>query len=373
MSTRFYYIPFLLLPALACKQTYDPPAISHPPNNLVVEGWIETNGSDSTIFTLSRTVKLDSNAYTPETGATVVLEDSGQNSYPLQQTQPGTYSYPPFAFNPNTSYRLRITAGGKDYASAYVPLVSSPPLDSVNFVRQQTEANNGVQIYASSHDPQNRTHYYRWQYQETWEFHSAVEATVQFDPNSRSIYTILPGLGYVCWQNNNSTDIVLTSTTQLNSDVAYKVPVVFIPNGSQKLTVRYSVLVKQHGLTKDAFTWWQTLQKNTEQIGSIFGVQPSANPGNIRCLTDTSEQVLGFVGGGNTQTQRIFITNDQIKPWDYKTDCEDATVSPTAFYNYWVQGYLPWLQETPSGLVHYEYKTCVDCRLTGTDVRPSFW
>jgi hypothetical protein len=363
----------LLLPAIACKQTYEPPAISHPPSDLVVEGWIETNGSDSTVFTLSRTVKLDSNAYTPESGATVVLEDSLQNSYPLHETQPGSYTYPAFAFNNNTSYRLHITTGGKEYASAYVPLVSSPPIDSVNFVRQQTELNNGVQIYASSHDPLNKTRYYRWQYQETWEFHSAVEATVQFDQNTRSIFTIMPGIGYVCWHNQNSTDIVLASTTQLSSDLAYEVPIIFIPDGSQKLTVRYSIFVKQYGLTKDAFTWWQILQKNTEQIGSIFGVQPSANPGNIRCLTDTSELVLGFVSGGNSQTQRIFITNDQIKPWEYKTDCVDATCSPSAFYNYWDQGFLPWLQETPSGLVHYEYKTCVDCRLTGTDIRPSFW
>src|SRR5215475_3967785 len=123
MRTRFCYIALLLLSSLACKQTYNPPAIAHPPNDLVVEGWIETNGSDSTIFTLSRTVRLDSNAYTPETGATVVLEDSAQNSYPLQELLPGRYSYPPFAFNLNTSYRLHIATGGKQYASAYVPLV----------------------------------------------------------------------------------------------------------------------------------------------------------------------------------------------------------------------------------------------------------
>jgi len=373
MRTYLYPIFLLLLPALACKQTYEPPVIAHPPNDLVVEGWIETNGVDSTVFTLSRTVKLDSNAYTPESGATVVIEDSLQNTYPLRETQPGTYSYPAFVFNNTTTYRMRITTGGKQYASDFVSLVSSPPIDSINFIRQQTDARDGVQIYANSHDPQNKTHYYRWQYSETWEFHSAVQATVAFDPGSRSIYNILPGVGYTCWHTNNSTDIILASTTQLSSDLAYEVPIIFIPNGTQKLTVRYSIMARQYALTKEAFTWWQTLQKNTEQIGSIFGVQPSANKGNIRCISDTSEQVLGFVGGGNTRTRRLFITNDQIQPWNYSTDCVDATISPAKFYDEWVQGYLPWMQETATGTVHYEYKTCVDCRLTGTDIRPSFW
>jgi len=373
MRARLCPIVFLLLSAIACKQTYEPPEIAHPPNDLVVEGWIETNGSDSTVFTLSRTVKLDSNAYTPESGATVVIEDALQNSYPLHEIQPGTYSYPPFAFGNNTSYRLHITTGGKQYVSAYIPLISNPPIDSLNFIRQQTDLHDGVQIYANSHDPQNKTHYYRWQYEETWEFHSAVEATVQFDPNTRSIYSIVPGVGYICWHDQSSTDIIVASTTQLSSDVAYGVPIIFIPNGSEKLTVRYSILARQYGLTKDAFTWWQTLQKNTEQIGSIIGVQPSANPGNIRCLSDTSEQVLGFISGGNSQTQRIFITNDQVKPWDYRTDCQDMTTSAAKFYDVWTQGYLPWLQETSTGTIHYEYKTCVDCRLTGTDIRPSFW
>ena len=173
---------------------------------------------------------------------------------------------------------------------------------------------------------------------------------------------------------SSGVPILLASSTQLAQDVIYKAPVNFIPAGSQQISVRYSILVTQYALTRDAFAWWQTLQKNTELIGSIFGVQPSANPGNIYCISDSSEQVLGYVGGGNTHSQRIFITNDQVLPWDYNSGCIDMVDSGKISINdLWNSGFLPYYIIPASGLIHYSFKTCIDCTLTGTNIRPSFW
>jgi hypothetical protein len=372
MRRQLLYMSLALLVATGCKQTYAPPAVSHPPDYLVVEGFIESNGVDPTVFQLSHTLKLDSNTYTPEPGATVAVEDSMHDSYPLTETQPGTYYLPSYPFNNNSSYRLHIrTAGGKEYASDYAPLVYNPPIDSITFVRIQSDVHDGVQVHANTHDPQNNTHYYRWKYQETWQFHSVFEEAFVYVPGQGLVGAV--GLNnYVCWHYDSSTAVVLGSTAQLGQDIVFHAPLVFIPNGSQQMTVRYSILVKQYALNKDAFAWWQTLQKNTEQIGSIFGVQPSANPGNIHCLTDTTEQVLGYISGGNTDSKRIFITNDQIQPWKYITDCPDMPVKGNVL-NWIEQGYLIWQVETATGIVHLAYKTCVDCTLTGTNQKPSFW
>jgi hypothetical protein len=372
MRNHTRYIIFLLL-ATACKQTYMPPIVAHPPNNLVVEGFIETNGADPTSFTLSRTVKLDSNTYTPEPGATVTIEDTLQNKYPLTENTPGTYTYPAHQFNNNASYRLRITTtAGKEYASDFFPLVANPDIDSITWSRLQTSARNGMQIYANTHDPQNNARYFRFEYQETWEFHSAFEQTIKYIPGTGLVGNV-PITDYICWHNNNSSDIVLASSVQLSQNLIFHAPIVFIPDGAQQLSVRYSILVKQYALTKEAFAWWQILQKNTEQIGSIFGVQPSVNPGNIHCTTDTAEQVLGYASGGNTHSQRIFITKEQAEPWDYSSGCVDAKIDPSAFQSAFNQGYVPWYQEPNGGSVHYSTNTCVDCTLTGTNIKPTFW
>ena len=366
-------LTFLLLLLAACRQSYEPPAVAHPPNYLVVEGFIENNGTDSTYFTLSRTVKVDSSTFTPETGAKVYVEGSDNSFFRLTEVGNGRYGAPLTGLGGNTTYRLHIyTNDNKQYASDYVPLVQNPPIDSINWVRYDNDAHQGVGIYANTHDPQNNTHYYRWSYEECWEFHSAFESHYNF-VSGQGVVPLLDVTDYYCWKYNNSSNILLGTSTQLSQDVIYEAPVNFIPLNSQQIMMRYSILVTQYALTKEAFAWWQIMQKNTEQIGSIFGVQPSANPGNIHCLSDTSEQVIGYVGGGNTRSQRIFITNDQVQPWNYQTDCNELDtigVSPT---DLWYSGYLVYFIIRGSGRIYFSTKACIDCTLTGTNVRPSFW
>ena len=377
MKITHAHITLLLLFAIACKQTYNPPAIAHPPDYLVVEGFIESNGFSPTVFHLSHTVKLDSPTFVPEAGATVAIEDSINNtSYSLTEGAAGTYYFNPYFFPGNTTYRLHIrTTAGKEYASDFVPLVHNPPIDSITFARVQTPAYDGVYIYANTHDPQNNTHYYRWQYTETWQFHTTFMQNYVYDPATGGLIGAVGLNNYICWHSDSSTAIVLNSTTQLAQDLVFHAPVVFIPNGSQQMMTRYSILVKQTALTKDAFTWWQTMQKNTEQIGSIFGVQPSANPGNIHCINDPIQQVLGYVGGGNTDSQRIFVTNEQAQPWRYESGCVDITLPPnTRLKDYLDNGFLVWnIGPPPDFKVHMSEAYCIDCTLTGTNKRPSFW
>lgn len=355
---------------LGCRQTYAPPAVANPPHYVVVEGFICNDGLDPTSFNLSQTTALsDTSVYTPITDAHVMIEDSTGGVYPLSQGQNGTYYYPPFTFTNQTKYRLHFYTGTKEeYASDYFPLVANPPIDSINWVRRFNAPYEGVTIYANTHDPQNNTHYYRWSCEETWEFHVKYNATIFWDGNG-----VQPFLNtkYYCWKSDNSHGIVLASSDRLSSDIIYEAPIIQIPLNSQKLQIKYSVLVKQYAITKEAFDWWGILQKNTEQIGSIFGVQPSANKGNIHCISDTTLQAIGFVGGGNIRQQRIFISNDEVQPWDYEDGCSDTKIGKGEIQFYINGGFLLYGTDGPAFKVSYDY--CVDCTLTGTNIKPSFW
>ena len=366
----------VLIVAAACKQTYAPPAVTHPPDYLVVEGFIDATAGNPTVFTLSHTVKLDTNLYVPESGATVTVEGTDNSSRPLQEQIAGSYSAPLSSLDFNVSYRLHIvTTAGKQYASDYVQLVPSPPIDSISWRRLENDVHQGIQVFANTHDPQNKTHFYRWDYSETWEFHSPFFATVIYIPGA-GLENYSPNTISTCWRTDSATDILLGSSTQLSQDLIHEAPLVLIPLNSQQISVRYSIFVKQYALTADAFAWWQILQKNNEQIGSIFGVQPSTNKGNIRCLSDTTETVLGFVSGGTVQTKRIFISSDQVNPWYYDPGCPDQKIPYNIdSVNFWYSiGYLPWRVDLPpKAAVHMAEKTCVDCTLTGSNIPPSFW
>ena len=55
------------------------------------------------------------------------------------------------------------------------------------------------------------------------------------------------------------------------------------------------------------------MKGNTEDVGSIFGSQPNQNHGNIHNVADSSEMVIGYIGAGSIQQQRIFIKNSECQ------------------------------------------------------------
>ena len=214
----------------------------------------------------------------------------------------------------SNKYGLKImTTGGKAYQSDLVVAKNSPPIDSV-YYRIESD---GLRVYADTHDPANNTKYYRWDFEETYEFHSSFQS---FDYLSTTpIDTVLPRTLdqhiFICWRGDVSSTILLNSSAKLAKDVITDNPITFIASSSEKIATRYSILVKQYALTTDAYNYFQQLKKNTEKLGSIFDPQPSELPGNIHCVSDPTETVLGYITAGSPAETRIFISNRVLPAW----------------------------------------------------------
>jgi hypothetical protein len=388
--SRLYMLFYVLLFALlCCRKPYNPPVISSPNSYLVVEGVINS-GQDSTIIKLSSTVKLNAKTtINPVLGATVSVESDQQNSYPLiDYSSNGNYASAPLNLSPSKKYRLKIvTADGKQYFSDFIAVKPTPAIDSIGYTLQ----NNVVHLYVNTHDPANSTHYYRWQFDEAWQFHSLYQSYFVLDPGTNTIVHRGPNQGvYYCFDYNSSSNVILTSTTKLTQDVVYQYPLTSIPITAERLEMKYSILVRQYALTTDAYNFYQNLQKNTEQLGSIFDSQPSQLNGNIHNVNDPNEPVIGYITVTNVQSKRIFISNDVLPKYtvpDYPYQCEEDTAFYVNKFGYNdVQNILinqP-LTDVPTfaiyatsltGIIGYGYSTprCVDCTLRGSTKTPLFW
>ena len=164
----------LLLSLLCCRKPYSPPAIAVAGSYLVVEGVINS-GSDSTIIKLSKTVKIsNATAINPVTGAIVAVESDQNVVFPLTETTKGYYVSAGLNLNSSHTYRLSINTGSEQYYSDYVPVLNSPPIDSIYFKVIDT----GLTVYSATHDPTNTTKYYRWDYTETWIIHPDRKSVV---------------------------------------------------------------------------------------------------------------------------------------------------------------------------------------------------
>lgn len=360
-----------------CKVPYDPTLKSSDTGSLVVEGSID--GAVPMVIKLSRSRNLtngDTALRKYESGAKVTVEDDHQDTYPLYETGNGIYSsLNILSLNPTNQYRLHIfTSNGEEYLSDLVPFKSSPDIDSIGWNLKD----GGVQVYANTHDLNNSTKYYRWEYSETWEFHSLYYSNYQYNPPDSTVIPRAVPI-YTCWQTDSSTNILLGSSAKLSNDVIYQMPLSYIPPHDQKLSVLYSIWVKQYALDLNGYNYWLAMKNNTENVGSIFDPQPNETVGNIHCVTNPAEKVVGYINAGNTVEKRVFISNSSFpSDWNQFQACSPEITVPNikdSLNFYFGFGYVPVDQNiTPGGIFYKGYeRECVDCTIKGTNVKPSFW
>ncbi|MGZ3943743.1 MAG: DUF4249 domain-containing protein [Mucilaginibacter sp.] len=376
-----YSVTSIVLPATlllcACQKAYNPKPIKNSPNVLVVEGVIDPS-SDSTIFKLSRTVQVSSKTtLAPELGADVSVEDDQNGIYPIPEIGNGGYTFPGLKLDITRKYRLRIkTSDGLEYLSDLVPVKITPPIDSVGFNILQ----DSLQVYVNTHDATDKTRYYRWSFDETWLFHAF--AASEFISNGNFLVERTSDQQiYYCYASSFSPTIVLGTTDKLSHDVVYQNPLTLIKGSSEKIEREYSVLVRQYALTPEALTYWGNLRRNSDQVGGIFGVQPSEVTGNIHCTTNSATPVIGYISASTVSTKRVFLGNSSLpRAWQPANPfgCHIDSIKKNVFgiliqqpVSEYTISYLGSFF-APSGYTATE-RICADCTLRGTTVQPSFW
>ncbi|MEO6979769.1 MAG: DUF4249 domain-containing protein [Mucilaginibacter sp.] len=316
------------------------------------------------------------------------MESDQLNSYPLTETRNGNYASPGLNLDGSHKYRLKIkTADGKQYASDFEPVLTTPAIDSVGYVVQT----DGVQLYANTHDDSNNIKYYRWDYLETWKFHSAYYS--QWVSNGNAIVLRTPAQNiYYCFATDTSHNIYLGATTKLSKSVIYDMPLARVPSTSEKLEVKYSILVRQYALSSPAYEFWTNLKKNTEELGSIFDAQPTSSIGNIHNTSDATEPVIGYISVSTMQQKRIFIDRIDLPPtWtaQYPYYCGEldsvkycGSNGISSCYNSVATELIPkGSTEIPVSAIGEPNITgflsadvhCVDCNVRGVAKPPAFW
>jgi hypothetical protein len=374
-------LPILLIILLAgipfaCRDPYNPPVVQQPNSYLVVDGFIDITAGDSSFITLSRTRNLsDSEQFVSERLATLVLEEENGRQFAFREKGNGRYYLLPQSFTAGKRYRLDIrTISGSQYASDFVQAKPTPPIDSVTW-----EKDNDVTIYAFTHDPTNNTRYYRWSFTETWEYDSFYDSNIGWNQNTFQLYyKDSTEMTTQCFRYAHSSDILIATTANLGQDAVDSQRVTRIQKGSERLSTRYSMELSQYALTKEGFEYWQLLKKNANQLGTLFDPQPSQITGNITCISNPVEPVIGFISVSSVVKKRIFIRHAEVAPWDDSNEAFTCgtpitTVIDSAVYYLQDGRYAPAYYITGGGLA-VAPQHCVDCRTRGgTTTKPPYW
>ena len=364
----------LFLVIASCVEPYNPPAISETVDLLVVDGFINISNNSATVSLSKATPIANDDGHVPEVNATVRIEDDNGDIYSLYQEADGTYTLANMDLSLSKKYRLIIVRGnGKEYFTDYIELKQTPPIDSISWA--PTPRRDGINIYANTHDENNNDRYYQWRFVETWEYTSKYSPSYELRhgvalPNTVNVYQ--------CWTTRPSSEILIASATHLNENVILNYPLIFIPKGSPKISRRYSIIVEQRSLTKDAYDFWNQLKKTTENLGGLFDPLPSKVIGNLRSKNDSKEPVLGYFSGGSSAEQRIFIGADDLPDdiWQYPNQSCPVDSIPIDQLSSYPDMFLIGSYGSPS-ILGYTYSSetnCMDCRDRGGDLKkPDFW
>lgn len=380
MKALYRYLLLILLYTAfltGCVEPYAPPIIESDTSYLVVDAFLNSTDGTATVR-LSRTIPLSSTASPPvETTATVFIEDDKGNRTALQIDQTSNYSGSGIPIDMSSKYRVRIrTLDTKEYLSDYIELKESPPIDDLKF----TPGDNSISVVVSTHDDTGDSRYYQWSYDETWEY-TAVYVSGLIWVDGEIVNRPYNEYVHRCWRTTSSKHIIIGSSEKLQKDVISEFPVVNISKGSQKLFIRYSMLLKQRVLTREAYDYWEELQKTTESLGGLFDPQPGKVTGNIHNVSDADEPVLGYFSGGSVQEKRFFIglldLPSNLRAFQTVGSCTIDTLLLEDLPNY-SPGFTEFISTASEGpfLIGYTYtsQSCADCRTQGgTTTKPEFW
>ena len=350
------------------------PGVSEDQNILVVEGLITDQPGHNTIkLTTSMPLGLPSQIK-PLPGCFVTVTDDLGNVFSLNETDAGIYNPDPsFHGVVGRSYTLHIKTdpaySNRSYQSLPVLMKPVPPIDSIYYDKlvlsrsalDDHPTGEGCQIYLDTHDPENNCKYYRWEYTETWEIQLPYIV-----PNN------------ICWVSNNSDHINIKNTASLTEDRIDRFPINLVTDLTDRLKIRYSILVNQYSIDYAEFSYWDKLQKTVEQVGSLYDITPASIPSNISCIEKPSEAVLGYFSVSSVKSKRIFI-NDQFRGMpNLYSDCENAVIGIDNVPSNLTLGATAWvilvhLEPPPPYRVVTFFKGCADCTVRGTNIKPDFW
>ncbi len=361
----------------SCVQPYTPPEITAPDSYLVVDGSLNVSPLATSQIKLSRTQNLNQND-PPEAvqEAAVDVEGDKGSKFTFTETQPGTYTLLPVTYAENEKFRLHIkTKEGKEYVSLYVPAMQTPAIDSVTY--RIAPDKSGVQINVNTHDPLNKTRFYRWNFEETWEYQMPLYSA--YEVINRKVRARTEDIN-TCWSTRKSTQITVATSIKLSKGIIRDVPITFVPVFGDKLRIKYSILVRQYGISQNEFEYWSALSNTNEVTGGLFDSLPEQVTGNITCVNDPNEIVFGFFSASSLAEKRMFIAERLGGRTLLDNTCAPLDTLPEseAIRMFEAESHLILIEFPVPGSNTPWYTTgspgCSDCReLGGVAKKPTFW
>jgi hypothetical protein len=319
----------------------------------------------------------------PIQGCVVEVIDDEGNAIQFYESEPGLYEQwlNQEYLKTGKKYKLRVTVAGSAYESRYETMLPCPPVQNVYYEIEKKATSDpendiyGIQFYTDLVPPIGYPKNYRWELEETWEYHSEYLMRDWWDGSVVHERRFGIDSVFFCWSTESVHEIYTGTMKYVAGDSLSRIPLRYVSNETNRLKVAYSLLIKQYSLSDTAYYYWNQLKKQNEETGGLYETQPAQIRGNISNINDNDEIVLGFFNVSGVSEKRIFVTERfRFFPPDYHCN---PSPPPSLIIN---QGPLYFTTAFVKIGDFYREVTmtapddCFDCTLLGgTTEKPDFW
>ncbi|MCF8225300.1 MAG: DUF4249 domain-containing protein [Bacteroidales bacterium] len=375
---RMLILPVLLMLLKSCIEPYIA-EIEDEPELIAIEASL-IKGIQRQRVMISKTTPLQNAEFVPVKGCTVRLFDDVDNAYRYDEYQDGYYilDLQDGDLVEGRNYQLQVlTQGGKEYRSKSVQLQAGVEIDSVYFeIESRIESYTGddlegLQFYIDLRAPDTISRFFRWKLVETFEYTSA--GPINYFYYNSSLEPVPPSdiwALYRCWKTTDIKDIYLSNTINLIENEKKRIPLKYVSTESDRLKIRYSLLINQYSLSEGAYNYFNQNMVATQEGGGLYNKQPEQPLTNFFNVNDTTERVIGYFWLSVKSSKRIFV--ERINDLDVKDH-----FYPLEVFNLEDHGDGPfplYIMEDASGTRITGSPYCFDCtRRGGITVRPDFW
>lgn len=346
---------------------------------IVIEGLV-TNELKKHEIKISQTFAIDSTGPKPVSGADISV--TGEEEHIFEELEPGRYiSIDSFAARPGIDYQLSILVNGNEYISEPTQLSGTSSIGELEANRINYRGEDGVAITLNNQTSTGGANYYKYEYVETFKFNSnydKVKDIILVDgvpvevPKQKEEYT--------CYQTNNSQKIILANTNSLSDDSVNDLLINFIDSKDPSLSNRYSLLIKQYVISRDAYNYYKILEELSGSENIFSQTQPGFLEGNITNINNPNEKIIGFFNVSSVTTKRIYFNyRDFYDPEGIRPRfvpfalCEETLPGIDNLIEQIERNAVRWAGVLPGGGILVVPARCVDCTFFGTNEKPDFW
>lgn len=304
----------LLLCLCTCIDPYQP-EIGETQDLLVVNGLITDTPGIHTVE-VSRASPYNQPEFIPVENCVVRVEDNEGTGRIYSPDQPGMYRARldrPFLSTGKAYKLIVLTPDGKEYQSDYDTLLPVVRLDRLYYEVESQETSDpentyyGIRFYVDVKPEPGASRNILWKLVETWEYSAtyliqyiwADHSLTEFSPPTDSLFT--------CYKTQPVRELYAASTQHLVSNELNHYPLNYVSNQTSKLLIKYSLLVRQHSLSEEAYRYWNKVKGRLTESGGLYEAQPSGSRGNICNVDDPEELVLGCFYASQVTERRILV------------------------------------------------------------------